>query len=376
VWITREHIDHDEIHAAWTDNYHSDPYTWRNVVLFRIAPISMWAYASHPGEFPANSSHPPRWRGSRITRNQRRMAMRYWIGITDYDWFQFLGARPELDEVNFWQPSPRRPVTLEPGAPFLFKLHAEHGGAIVGGGLAVRFSTVPIYLAWEAFEQKNGAASLGEMAKRIQRYRREPISVTHDEIGCWILSEPFFLPRGQWIAPPDDWAPNIVQGKTYDDQEPIGARVWQDLRTAISIAAPSGIAEERYGAPVLVRPRLGQGGFRIVVTDAYDRRCAITAERTLPALDAAHIIPYGERGEHRVDNGLLLRKDLHALFDAGYVSVTPDFHVAVSRRIREEYENGRDYYALAGRSVRAPSESFPRPNPSFLDWHYNERYLG
>ncbi len=51
--ITREHIDHDEIHAAWTATYHSDPYTWGDVVLFRIAPISMWAYAFHPEEFPA-----------------------------------------------------------------------------------------------------------------------------------------------------------------------------------------------------------------------------------------------------------------------------------------------------------------------------------
>ena len=54
-WITREHIDHDEIHAAWQAPYHSDLYTWGNVILFRIAPISMWAYAFHPEEFPASS---------------------------------------------------------------------------------------------------------------------------------------------------------------------------------------------------------------------------------------------------------------------------------------------------------------------------------
>jgi hypothetical protein len=52
-WITREHIDHDEIHAAWTETHHSDPYTWGEVILFRIAPISMWTYAFHPEEFPA-----------------------------------------------------------------------------------------------------------------------------------------------------------------------------------------------------------------------------------------------------------------------------------------------------------------------------------
>ena len=53
VWITREHIDHDEIHAAWQTTYDSDPYTWGDAIFFRIAPISMWAYAFHPEEFPA-----------------------------------------------------------------------------------------------------------------------------------------------------------------------------------------------------------------------------------------------------------------------------------------------------------------------------------
>jgi putative restriction endonuclease len=40
-----------------------------------------------------------------------------------------------------------------------------------------------------------------------------------------------------------------------------------------------------------VQPRLGQGAFRLLVTDAYQRRCAVTGERTLPVLDAAHIRP-------------------------------------------------------------------------------------
>jgi hypothetical protein len=52
-WITREHPDHDEIHRTWTEAYESDPYTWgEGVVLFRIKPRSMWAYAFHPAEFP------------------------------------------------------------------------------------------------------------------------------------------------------------------------------------------------------------------------------------------------------------------------------------------------------------------------------------
>ena len=109
----------------------------------------------------------------------------------------------------------------------------------------------------------------------------------------------------------------------------------------------------------------------------YDehRRCAITGERTLPALDAAHIKPFAAAGENRVPNGLLLRSDLHRLFDRGYLTVGPDLKVAVSRRIREEFENGRLYYAMDGTSLRVPNRSEFRPDPMALEWHSEEVFL-
>lgn len=75
----------------------------------------------------------------------------------------------------------------------------------------------------------------------------------------------------------------------------------------------------RYGAEYLMRARLGQGAFRVMVSDAYQRRCAVTGERTLPFLEAAHIRPYTEEGPRVISNGLLLRSDLHTLFDRGYM---------------------------------------------------------
>jgi putative restriction endonuclease len=93
-------------------------------------------------------------------------------------------------------------------------------------------------------------------------------------------------------------------------------------------------------------PRLGQGAFRVLVTDAYGRRCAISNERTPPFLEAAHIRPYSENGPHQLSNGLLMRSDLHRLFDLRYITVDPDRRCTViSNRIREEFENGRDYAA-------------------------------
>ena len=79
-----------------------------------------------------------------------------------------------------------------------------------------------------------------------------------------------------------------------------------------------------------VTDREGQGAFRLRMLRAYDGQCAITGEHTAPVLDAAHIQPYlGPRSNH-VQNGLLLTKEFHALFDEGYVAVTPDYEVRVS----------------------------------------------
>ena len=126
----------------------------------------------------------------------------------------------------------------------------------------------------------------------------------------------------------------------------------------------------RYGEEYPVRPRLGQGAFRAVVTDVYHRRCAITGERTLPVLQAAHIKPYAESGPHDVQNGLLLKADLHILLDRGYLTLTRDMRVEISPRIREEFENGRDYYAHHGQQLAVlPEQQIEWPSQKFIEWH-------
>jgi putative restriction endonuclease len=124
-----------------------------------------------------------------------------------------------------------------------------------------------------------------------------------------------------------------------------------------------------------MRPRLGQGSFRVAVTEAYRRRCAITGESTLLALEAAHIVPYAEEGAHEVPNGLLLRADFHRLFDAGLVSVTPEMTIRVSPRIREAWFNGKAYYRMDGQPL-AVTPSLPelRPDPDRLQWHLANRF--
>ena len=111
----------------------------------------------------------------------------------------------------------------------------------------------------------------------------------------------------------------------------------------------------RYGTPQLVAPRLGQGIFRVAVMDAYGRACAATQEHSLPALEASHIQPYAKDGPHDVRNGVLLRADLHRLFDQGYVTITPEYRLEVSPRLKEDYQNGQSTIRCTG-----PQWSFPR----------------
>jgi len=306
--------------------------------------------------------------------------MKAYVGVTDYDWYELLATRSVLDEVNFWQPGgSRRFQALDPGELFLFKLHAPHN-AIVGGGIFAHATLLAVSRAWDAFGVGNGAESLPEMRRRIERYRKAPAQPHEDyTIGCILLEQPFFLPREAWAPPPPDWHPNVVQGKTYDLNAEPGRSLWRAVQDAARVA-PIGadqpaVESTRYGEPVLVRPRLGQGSFRVLVTDVYDRRCAVTGERVLPVLEAAHIRPYALGGEHRVDNGLLLRSDLHTLFDRGYVTVTPDFRLEVSRRIRQDWHNGNHYYGLHGQAVRVPPHPGDRPAESFLRWHNEQAYL-
>jgi putative restriction endonuclease len=127
--------------------------------------------------------------------------------------------------------------------------------------------------------------------------------------------------------------------------------------------------------PQIVLPRLGQGSFRIVVTDAYERRCALTGERTLPVLDAAHIKPYSVHRRHEISNGILMRSDLHRLFDEGYITIDPlDRRIQVSSRIRQEFENGKDYYKLHGQRVREPKQIVYRPLAENLEYHAGTIY--
>lgn len=138
----------------------------------------------------------------------------------------------------------------------------------------------------------------------------------------------------------------------------------------------NGVRSPRYGTSQLVAPRLGQGSFRAAVLDAYGGRCAITGDRVVHVLQAAHIRSFSRGGPHLVRNGLLLRSDLHTLFDRGYLTVTSDYRLAVSLALRDEFNNGREYLAMSGNDLGIPVHPDDHPDRGFLAWHANEVFRG
>ncbi|MBC7508620.1 MAG: HNH endonuclease [Ferruginibacter sp.] len=314
--------------------------------------------------------------------------MRFYLGVTDNNWYKYLSEiNPE--DINFWQPSGTVGFkVLQSGAPFLFKLKSPLN--VIGGvGFFSSHTFLPMSIAWDTFHNRNGCSTYDDFSKMILNYRSDKYNI-NPTIGCIVLNNPIFFKQEDWIETPSDWGKNIVQGKSYDSEDLMGKGIWERVEKLLEKYLYIQSANEResqfileeptfpaYGNLILTKVRLGQGAFRVLVTDAYSRKCSITGEKTLPVLDAAHIKPYVESGPHFISNGILLRSDMHKLFDGGYLTITNDFKVEVSSRIKEEFQNGKEYYKYHGNDLLIlPDREIDKPNENYIDWHNTNIYRG
>ncbi|QDU65286.1 HNH endonuclease [Engelhardtia mirabilis] len=310
------------------------------------------------------------------------------IALTDRAWFNFLAglARERngpLDEVNFWQPLAKRPMAkLAPGTPVFFRLKSPTH-AIAGYGFFASFILLSLDQAWASFGRANGDPDQLRFLERIGGYRKFDLigdaRAPREPIGCTLLRDAAFWPQERWIpwGEAEGWAPNIVQGKAERDgnraSRLLGEIHYDHLTTPEELAAETFTpldVDDRELIDASSRARVGQGTFRSRLLGAYGRRCAITGEHTEIVLDAAHIQPYLGPLSNHVQNGLLLTKEFHTLFDRGYVTVTPELEVRVSTRLKAEWDNGVRYYAYDARPLRVfPGAVHERPAPEVLEWH-------
>lgn len=313
--------------------------------------------------------------------------VRGYVANTDFDWFQTLRARPELTEINFWQPSGGKGFhVLSPGELIFFRLKSPRN-AIGGFAMFARHDVVPAWHAWETFREGNGARDRTEMLGRIATYRRrhDPSFVPDPHgnylIGCLLLVEPIFFAPDEWVRQPDDWPRNVVQGKSYALDVGEGARLARDCLDRLGQPAPPtmhalGEGVRRYGTPRPVAPRLGQATFKIAVEKAYGRSCAITGEHSLPVLEAAHIKPYfagrGPSGEQRPSVAARHPPPVRPWIRHGDVGRALRRESVPAGRVRERAHVLR----ARGLAGSAAGEGEELPSPDLLAWHRDEVFRG
>lgn len=309
--------------------------------------------------------------------------MRALVSLTDRRWFDFLAGRAReaggrLDEVNFWRPKSQQGVKIiGPGAPFFLRLKAPVN-AIAGFGFFAHWHLVPFVDAWSLFGEKNGAPTLAAFRKQIASLRgSDPLQPGQKPLGCVILRDVTFFEPHEWLpwGPAEGWKKNIVNDSSYELTEDPGRRLLAliadraqrppDLDDRFQLVD----CDTRNWREQVVARREGQAAFKLRLLEAYGSRCAVTGERVVPVLDAAHIQPYLGAASNHVQNGLLLRTDLHRLYDQGLVTVTPDSTLRVSERLEQEWHNGKEYYEFDGHQVAQPTREAQQASRDALAWH-------
>lgn len=158
-------------------------------------------------------------------------------------------------------------------------------------------------------------------------------------------------------------APTSVSGPTRQLLE-------QEARTAEASGrfSPTDEVDERHRVLAAIVRRRGQTAFRTSLLDAYSGRCAMTGCDAVDALEAAHIVPYRNVSSNTISNGLLLRADVHTLFDLYLISADPEScQLTVAPSLRSS-----DYGDLHGALLSRARTSERLVSHAALEWHRSQ----
>lgn len=192
-----------------------------------------------------------------------------------------------------------------------------------------------------------------------------------------------FGPRATWVKGFDEWDAGVAQGadSTRGAAPATSAEPAQDAE-AVRYARAAQVDDDGTlsgsnpespppGVDAIVWrqicERRGQQGFRRNLLAAYGRQCAITRCRVEAALEAAHLTPHSNETNYEVTNGVLLRADIHTLFDLHLVSIDPDaMKVRLHPTLIDSYED------LDGKPIHLPSAAAQQPNEQRLREHFQQ----
>lgn len=287
------------------------------------------------------------------------------VGTTDLRWHEKFLNEPFEGLINFWTPTPWS-VRLPTGIRWFFMLKSPVR-KIGGFGTFVGYREGTVSEAWARYGSGNGVTSSEELDARVRAYAEkrsvEPV-ISDPRIGFIELADCVFLPAELQMSAEElgiSFAKEIVKFKRFEGELLLPFEdEFPTPDTEFSLVPPS----DAQRALVEMKKRVGQSLFRRQVLAAYGGSCAFTGTTLSHVLDAAHIQPFVSLASNHVQNGITLRKDVHALFDAGLIAVGGDYRIIVAPPLR-----GSVYEALEGVVMRLPKHLADNPSPAALKLH-------
>jgi hypothetical protein len=152
----------------------------------------------------------------------------------------------------------------------------------------------------------------------------------------------------------------------FNPPSPAEAELEQQTNLAEAAGAfdPSSIEDARERVAASIVRRRGQQAFREALLQRYHGRCVVTGCDVVAVLEAAHIVPYQGAGTNHPENGLLLRADIHTLFDLGLLTISENLRVLVHPSLLATTHGDLD-----GRALLLPPDSAASPSASALAQH-------
>ncbi len=288
------------------------------------------------------------------------------VALTDYNWYKTLRSRSVTNEVNFWTPTPWNIRRLSKGDIVYFLLKKKYGRKICGYGRFVAYKNMDIKNAWQQYGPYNGASSFSEMKNRVANYTNKNSKSGYRGkdhiIGCVILKDIKFFDDEDQLKDMDyGWRipRQVVKYKYVVSAKTIQQNTHTQLDQPFTL-----VDDTKTYTDTTTSVRKGQNNFRDMILAAYNRKCCITQENTPDVLQAAHIQGYRSEASNHVQNGLLLRVDLHRLFDAGLITIDDNYIVQISSYLLSD-----SYIQFNGMKINLP-ELRNRPSLEALRWHY------
>lgn len=302
---------------------------------------------------------------------------------------QFFAEQAEAHaELALWRPLSGQGSALlvGPGEPFMFGEMLASGSAVRvrGGGVLSGVSRMYLAEMWEWFREESGASSLPQLRQQYAEVAGGLEADDDPEVEAILLYDVRFFSPSEYIEVPVDPVTFVLERGAYfeldgrPDTDSIVRAVLTYFQPAPSKSedeVTQAVLGKIRGQAKAVVARIGQRAFKAMVSEAYEHHCALTGDKVRPVLEAAHIKSYASGGEYRLDNGILLRSDMHTLYDRGYISFDVDARLMVSPQLKERFGNGDWLYARVGQPITVPERAVDRPNPDFLSWHHEQVFL-